>query len=364
MRTSWLVVAAVVAAGCGGHGARPSPTVVAPRPTGRSGAVAAQAATPAPAEHAHGAWSRPRVAAAAPRAAVAALHPSKDWTTWRASAASAGGRSVVAAIEIGGDGRARLRVAAAGRTLTLVRLRGGSDYPPLADVAVALDERGRALVVYAEPHRVRALTLTAAGRPGPARTLGPAYGVATVVAAVAPGGRAVVAWGTYDAGEEIDQPCRIFAASRDAGGARFASARQLDRGGVRGRSTGHPHLAVTSRGALLTWNVVEPHHHRPVRVARAAARGGFGPARTLGEGTAGDVAMRADGTALVAWTQDFRAYAALVRPGGAFGRAEAVSDRDRAQDLHAAFDRAGRARLEWATRRPPNASFVATRGRS
>jgi hypothetical protein len=136
---------------------------------------------------------------------------------------------------------------------------------------------------------------------------------------------------------------------------------ELDRAGRKTYATPRLELAVTRRASLLAWNVTERRRHRPVRVARAGARGGFGEAVTLGDGTPGSVALRADGASLVSWTQDYRAYAALAAPGRLPSRPEIVSDADRAFALAATFGSDGRARLAWTTHRPPQARYAAVR---
>ncbi len=338
MRPLWLT-AAIALAGCGGHHHRP--------PSPRATAVA---------EHAHGAWSRPVAGAAAVRPA-ATLRREQGWFTWASDAVP----GAAAAIETDVADRYRVRVAVRDRTITLVEVPSESNYPPLQDVAIAADGRGRTLVAWAEEHRVRALFIRRDGSFGVAHTLGRADGVSTLAAGFAPGGHAVVAWGTHDGGEELNQPNRILAATRDGGAAGFAPALELDRGRIPTRATPHLALAVTPGSALLDWNVVARRGHATVRAARAGARGRFGEPVALGEGTPGAVALRPDGAALVSWTQDYRAYAAVARPGALLGRAEPVSDADRAFALRAGFDASGRPRLTWTTHRPPQARYAATR---
>jgi hypothetical protein len=333
-------VVAIAAAGCGGHHRPAAPRVT---PT----------ATPL-AEHAHGLWSRPR-AGIAPRG-VPELARAAGWE--RSAASSVPGAAAL--IEWTDADRFRLRVVVGDRKLTLRDEQGDS---PLDDVAIAVADDGSALVAYAEDRAVLALRVSAGGRAGPETTLGWAAGVTDVVAGVAPGGRAVVAWGTHDGGEELNQPNRFFAAVRDPGTATFARAVELDRSRVITTGTGHLRLTVNRRAALLLWNVVERAHHRRVHAARAGARNGFGPPVDLGDGTPGAAALGADGTALAAWTASYHAYAAVGPPGKALGRREAVSDADRAFDLQATFDSSGRPQLRWTTHRPPQGHFTAIRTR-
>jgi hypothetical protein len=334
MRRLWLT-AAIALAGCGSHRHPPPPR-----------------ATPI-AEHAHPPWSTPLPGAPAPRAAR--LPKQRGWEVWASDAVP----GAAAAIEWDTHHRYRLRVAAGGRVVTLAAAEMTLDVPPLQDIAVSRDAGGRVLVAWAGDSSVRAQELGA----GPARSVGRAYGVTSVVAGLGEGGRAVVAWGTHDGGEELNRANRVYAAVRDAGVAAFAPSTELDRAGTKTYATPRLELAVTRRASLLAWNVRNRWRHRPVRVARAGERGGFGDAVTLGEGTPGSVALRADGEALVSWTQDYRAYAALAAPGRLPGRAEIVSDADRAFALDASFGGDGHARLAWTTHRPPQARYSAVRTR-
>ncbi len=282
-----------------------------------------------------------------PRARAEASGLGRLGLRWRAGAA--------AAIEWDAHHRYRLRVAAGGRVVTLAAAEVESDVPPRQDVAVSRDANGRVLVAWADE------TSVCVWEPGVARWVGRANGVTSVVAGLANHGRAIVAWGTHDGGEELNRPNGIYAAVRDAGATSFAPAVELDRAGTKTYATPRLELAVTRRASLLAWNVTERRRHRPVRVARAGARGGFGEAVTLGDGTPGSVAVRADGAALVSWTQDYAAYAALAAPGRLPSRPEIVSDADRAFALAAAFGGDGRARLAWTTHRPPQARYFAVR---
>jgi hypothetical protein len=248
----------------------------------------------------------------------------------------------LAAIDNDGDGRFTLKVN--GRS---VAVRPGDDMNPgFDDVAAAREPGGRVLVATVEEHRV---VLREGNR---VRTLGPANGRGKIVAAVARNGRAVVAWGTLDGGIEINSALRIYAAVREPGSRRFGRARLLDTARVLGCSFGHLQLALNARAALLSWSVPDHHHHRPVKVARAGRRGGFGAPVRLGNAYLAAVALKPDGTALGAWAQNYGAVAALARPGHGFGALERISDGDRAHDMDAGFTADGRPQVVWKTRRP------------
>ena len=288
------------------------------------------------------AWSHPVPAPAVHRAARPPADP--DWIAWRASAG-------LAAIEYDDEDRFRLRV----RGSTVAQLEGDSLNPGLDDVAAVRERGGRVLVATVEGLRV----VLREGRR--VRTLGPAKGRGRVIAAAAPNGRAVVAWSTYDRGIEIGTALRVYVAVREPGARHFGRARLLDRARVLGCSFGHLRLALNARAAVLSWSVPGHRHRRPVRVARAGAHGGFGAPVRLGNAYLAAVALRADGTALAAWAQDYGAVAALARPGHPFGAPEHISDGDRAHNVRAAFTAAGRARVEWGTHRPPQARYSAVR---
>jgi hypothetical protein len=94
-----------------------------------------------------------------------------------------------------------------------------------------------------------------------------------------------------------------------------------------------------------------------VRVASAGPRGHFGAQRELApSGAVGDVAIGADGAAIVVWSQlageqEPLDVIAALRPAGAsaFGSPEAVSPRERASHPAAAFDpRSGQPVVVWA----------------
>ncbi len=341
-----LLLATLALAGCGDRDSSPgasatpkrestTPARGAAAPGGKTATPERASSTPAPGR-AHGPWSAP--VAAHPIPAPLAAAPG-----WREGVTSAAG-GARAIIEYTGSEDFRLRVALRGRTRTLARY-DRSDFlnPALTDVALAAAGDGSALVVYsegyAEGNRVRALNLAPNGRFGRARTIGRTLGFANVEAAMAPNGRAVVAWSTTDTGLEINLPARVLVTTRERGATHFTRPRELDRSRKVSEATPEPKLAVTADDALLLWNATG----RGLRAAR-------GPLREdvrLGRGRPGAVALRADGAALATWIRDGRVVAAVAEPGEAFGRAEAVSDRAEAEDLDATFDAAGRPLVTW-----------------
>jgi hypothetical protein len=231
-------------------------------------------------------------------------------------------------------------------------------------VAVAVGGRGEVVVAY-QRERARARTIEArrvGRRLGRRQTLGPQRGLVDLSAAMAPGGRAVVAWGSQDVGEEANEAYRVYAAVRAAGSARFGAAQALDRGGPAIRPAGRVALAVGRDGAaVVAWASPLGSYgagtRSAVRVASAGPRGRFGGQRELApSGAVGDVAIGADGAAIVVWSQlageqtPLNVLAAL-RPAGAseFGAPEAASPQERASHPAAAFDpRTGQPVVVWA----------------
>jgi hypothetical protein len=288
------------------------------------------------------AWTPPHPAPAPAR--VAPPPAARGWFRWASSGA-------IGLIET--DQRERFRLRLGGRTV--LTLDGAFDAPTLDDLAVA-----RGLLATVEGRRAVVRRIAPNGRAGRARTLGPAWYRGRIVAAVAPNGRAVVAWASSDGGEEIGRPLRVYAAVREAGAAGFGPAQLLDTAHVLGPSTGHLRLAVDARAALLSWSVPDHHHQRRLRLARAGARGGFGaPVELAPQSHLAAVALRADGTALVAWAQGYGVRAAVAGPGAALGPPARLSTGDRAHGVEAAFTRGGRPRVTWRTRRPPSRRLTA-----
>ena len=269
------------------------------------------------------------------------------------------------------DGRVRLAVRRGeGRFARPVTVAAGAVGRPTGGtvsgrgVALAVDGRGQVIVAY-QRERGRARTIEArilGRRLGKPQTLGPQRGLVDLSAAEAPSGRAVVAWGSQDVGEEANEAYRVYASVRSAGAARFATAQALDRGGPAIRPAGTVALAIGRDGsAVVAWSSPLGSYaagtRSAVRVATAGSRGRFGAQRELApSGAVGDVAIGADGAAIVVWSQlegeqePVQAIAAL-RPAGAsdFGPPEAASPSERASYPAAAFDpRTGQPVVVWS----------------
>src|SRR5262249_10512835 len=96
--------------------------------------------------------------------------------------------------------------------------RAGDEYHPggIQSAAAACAPSGRLLVAFSRPwmHELnfsRVSAVTPGGRP---QVLGPALDASNLAVAVARDGRAIVAWGSQDGGEERNLPFRVYAAIR------------------------------------------------------------------------------------------------------------------------------------------------------
>jgi hypothetical protein len=269
------------------------------------------------------------------------------------------------------DGRVRLAVRRpGGRFAPAMTVASGAVGRPTGGtvsgrgVAVAVDGRGEVVVAY-QRERGRARTIEArllGRRLGRPQALGPQRGLVDLSAATAPGGRAVVAWGSQDVGEEANEAYRVYAAVRSAGSARFGGAQTLDGGGPAIRPDGRVALAVGRDGAaIVAWSsplgAYSAGVRSAVRMASAGPRGRFGAQRELApSGAVGDAAIGADGAAIVVWSQvageeEPLEVIAALRPAGAsdFGTPESASPRERASYPAVAFDpRSGQPVVVWS----------------
>ncbi len=165
------------------------------------------------------------------------------------------------------------------------------DDAPIYDAELAFAPDGELLVAYSMLQQVRAVTLSPDGELGTEVRLGHASQVADVVAEIAAGGRAVVAWSTIDSGEARDVHRHVYAATRAPGGL-FAPAQLVHRARAiipDGVTTGEQatiRLSVAPDGrARLVWGAEAagyPHARYETRTAQAPPRGPFGPSRRRG----------------------------------------------------------------------------------
>jgi hypothetical protein len=221
-----------------------------------------------------------------------------------------------------------LRFAADGAApLTIATGQGVEpQLPAISDAVLLAEPGGGYLLTWAEPKRVRAVSIPATGTPAAPVTVGPSDSVSVLSAGVAATGRAVIAWGTQDGGEEREKPFVARAAIRPRAGAAFARARTLRRGTTIDTPFGGFSLAVASDGrALLAWADVIPGADDDVRyplyTTVAGPHGGFGRARRdaiLGAGLhPGEIeatAFTSRGTALVAYYSHGRSRIARRTP--------------------------------------------------
>ena len=236
-------------------------------------------------------------------------------------------------------------------------------------VEVAVGARGDAVVAYERRpivgRRLRAPRVVArtrrAGRSfGPAADLGASAGFVDLAAAVSARGRAYVAWGTRDTGDDARLPWRVYVAMRPAGLRPFGAAHVLDRGDAAGVPAGRVAVAVgPDQSATVAWSGVVQAGEAltsPVRTATSDRRGTFAAATPV-EGAAGGVGglvTAASGATTVLWTAegDAAVVTAATRPAGAgaFGPPEAISTAPAAPDVTptlAADPRDGRLLAAW-----------------
>jgi hypothetical protein len=276
-------------------------------------------------------------------------------TVWtRVLACGPDGRLAVAWVEDRGDSLYRLRVAlrSAAGTLGAARTVAGArspyDDPAVGDVALAFATDGELLVAYSVFGAVRAALVSPSGKVGRSVKLGPASEITQLAADIGKRGRAIVAWSTYDGGEEQNVARRIYAATRAPGARSFAAATLVHRAGGRNEFAFlEPgiRLAVAPGGrALLMWRTETgrwPRSHHPVMLAEAAPGGPFGLLRRLvRDRLPGDVALRSDGTALAVW-RGYGRLRALVH-----SKMEIIAGPEPTDEPTASFSD-GRPRVEW-----------------
>lgn len=182
---------------------------------------------------------------------------------------------------------------------------------------VALDRRGSGVVLLQHATRtgyvVAARTLDLRTRRlGPERTLDRTK-LDTIDGSISldDHGRAVLAWGMQDGGEEADHPYVVRAAFRRRGTTAFTRTVTLDPGGTRERPGGVPQTAMDDRGrATVAWTQAIGDLDGPTspRVAVATRTDRFAPTtELLPEGYVSDVVVHG-GTTAVAVTGSAEAF--------------------------------------------------------
>jgi hypothetical protein len=239
---------------------------------------------------------------------------------------------------------------------------------PLARAtAVAVGPRGDVLLVWQERRAIRARHVSRTGHAGRVQRIG--TGVQSALQANLASGRMEVAWASQRVSEgDAAGPARIAYTSAPRGG-RFGRAVTVGRSSLTGtgRYIMRPGVRLADAGggrSVLAWTDYDGARFR-VRMADVAAGAVTAPVTLSPAGddcVLGDLAVSADGAALVLWLSGTRGsdpsgpqrvFSAL-RPAGApaFGPPELVSDG--AQDARpvvappvAAIDAAGRPFAGW-----------------
>jgi hypothetical protein len=274
----------------------------------------------------------------------------------------------------GVEDRYRIRAAwrpfgrAFGRPVTLYTT-DAAGYARNGAVEVAIGRAGRAFVAFADlrvgrgkdRRRLLAWTRTPRRGFGAAMVVGPHSDAADMALAVSDRGRAFVAWGTQDGGEEANTPWILRAATLAPRARRFSKPQVVDRGTNDNRPEGGVQIAIEPRGrATLAWSSVRDGGGFPVFAATTGAAGArFGaPQQIAPMGALGGLAEREDGTAIVTYARMLgaqitdQAYAALRVAGASqFATPEALAGVDHAMAPAVAFNaNGGRPTAVWPAR--------------
>jgi hypothetical protein len=250
-----------------------------------------------------------------------------------------------------------------GRPRTVAEATGYTTIPPLdlayganGDLVVAF-QRSRARLLSHKTLELAVRVKRRGRRFGPVQTLGPLQGSSSIATAVAPTGSAVVAWGTQDAGEGVEEPWTVHAAVLRRGARAFSKRQLLDPGAV-ARPFGPVRAAIALDGsATVAWSGTSrrPPGY-PVRVATAAPGGRFRAAQLAPNGEMFDVVTARDGTTTVLWGPSTDPegeildgiFASRRAPGaGAFAQPEAVTGHATPHGAIALDPRTGRPAVIW-----------------
>jgi hypothetical protein len=239
------------------------------------------------------------------------------------------------------------------RVYVSLRPAGGSFGAPILlaqervrNVSAAVGPQGRVLVAWDAVGAVRTRLKAGAGRSPFAKTdtirSEPAF-FADLRTAVAPNGRAYVAWGAQFRSEGgTTGPVFFEAAVRPARAARFRLAQLLDRLPEE-RSANPLEIALVGNGATVGWTGFDGTANR-VRVAETDAHAVFGAPHDVSptDSTLTDIASGPGGQRLVVWTTGTGSprsvQAAFAVPGAGFGTPELISGGLEAESAVAAFD--------------------------
>lgn len=210
------------------------------------------------------------------------------------------GSVVMAWSDVGADGIVRVYASWRRGDATAKTVRLGSPTKISTSrssrlLAVAAGAGGRAVLVYQtgasdSTRRLYVRTLSMGrnelGRPQTLRRGGPGFAEAT--AAIGAKGRAVVAWGEQDSGDEPAKPYVVRATTRDTDRVRFAVPKPIDKGGTAVRAPGGALVSVVDPAGRPTvaWNqqvgsVADGTAHDIPRVAEGEATGGLAAPRDI-----------------------------------------------------------------------------------
>lgn len=232
-----------------------------------------------------------------------------------AAASDGRGRMAVAWAETVRDyRRGRVKVAFGtrargfGQPVTLARGRGLGG---VEAVSVSLGPKRDALVAWSTGSEVLARFLREKRTVGQAERAGPTHEGIGIVTALNARGDAALAWETRHTGEcGPYAPKVVRVALRPAGRPSFAASRVQDRGDVRACEALSIRAGLDRRGRVIVgWSRFLQRSGGVTRVVRVAT-GEPGATHLafyldLGEGDLGDVALGADGSALVTWDDAF-----------------------------------------------------------
>lgn len=266
-----------------------------------------------------------------------------------ALAGNAGGRLAVAYVEQRRGHDTLLlseRRAAGARFARRISVAAG---PSIRRVALGYGPHGGLLIAYSRAGQVDARSRKGTGAFGPADDLGSAKNLVSLVAAVAPNGRAVVAFrrSTRELKGDRVAAASVHGALRAPGAAHFAKTQDLD--ATPSPASDPVRLGVAADGSVTVGWTSGLAQATSAITSSASPAGRFAALHQLGAGTIGDVVVRPDGTRLSVWRgvpSNLGApagivaadvYAELTPPGGAT-TSELVSTGEQVGDVTAAFD--------------------------
>jgi hypothetical protein len=225
-----------------------------------------------------------------------------------------------------GKYRLRVRVGRAHHGFQRPRTIAVDRRPRVYSPSLAFGPRGELVVAYAGPRGLEARTRRRGGSWTRAQLLGPRRRSVDIATRVTATGRIVVAWGSQNTGEGVEDSWIVRTAIRPAAARRFHAPQLLDAGQVAGSTPGpiklgldRDGLATLAWSALITRNPTIP--NIAIRIATSDRRGRFHPPTDLTStsGRLSDLAIAADGSTLVTWDEPSGPF--LPGPsGGAAGR--------------------------------------------